>query len=416
MLLSKRTVMNIDDVQANIIGHLCFAAQKLWNVGNYEKRNYHQLGFDKYPNWYEQKKQLKANMWYKSLPSQTAQETLKVLEQSWKSFFKLQQTGGIVNPQPPRFKHDKISITYMQNGIQHQSASPTIRFTLPKQLKTHMSEKYNIHANYLYLENKIFSSMDTIKQIQIYPPVDGKLTMIVVYEVDEVGALPDNGKYLSIDLGVCNLMTCYNNVDNRTEILGKRYMEISHYYDKQIAHYQSINALQQTAKGVKYPKLSKRVKQLYEDKRNAIYDLLHKTTRYIVNECVAKDIHTVILGDITHIRDNKNLGHQNNQTFHAMPYAKIAMLLEYKLALCGIRLIKVKECYSSQCSPFTPAVCEEYANKSNRKHRGLYIDLPNIWNADAVGAYNIMRIYSQETQKCIEQSVQYLSCPVKVSA
>ena len=123
MLLSRRTVIKVDGIQSNILGHLCYAARKLWNVGNYEKRNYKDLGFEEYPDWYDQKKRLKAEFWYKNLPSQTAQEVLKELEGAWKSFFALKKTGGVKNPQPPRFKKDKSCITYMQNGILHNKGS-----------------------------------------------------------------------------------------------------------------------------------------------------------------------------------------------------------------------------------------------------------------------------------------------------
>lgn len=43
-----------------------------------------------FPNWYEQKKKLKEQFWYKNLPSQSA-EVLKVLQESWESFFELKK-------------------------------------------------------------------------------------------------------------------------------------------------------------------------------------------------------------------------------------------------------------------------------------------------------------------------------------
>ena len=36
MLLSHRTSVNIRPEYSNIIGHMCYAATKLWNVCNYE--------------------------------------------------------------------------------------------------------------------------------------------------------------------------------------------------------------------------------------------------------------------------------------------------------------------------------------------------------------------------------------------
>ena len=105
------------------------------------------------------------------------------------------------------------------------------------------------------------------------------------------------------------------------------------------------------------------------------------------------NINTVIIGDVKGIRKDNNLGHVNNQKLHSLPYNKIYQMLEYKLRLKGIRLIKQKESYSSQTSPIAPFVNKEYAKKSNRIKRGLYRDKDKMWNADIVGAYNILRLY-----------------------
>ena len=40
----------------NVIGHMCYAASKLWNVCNYERQHYKEMGMEKYPDWYYQKK------------------------------------------------------------------------------------------------------------------------------------------------------------------------------------------------------------------------------------------------------------------------------------------------------------------------------------------------------------------------
>ena len=94
MLLSHRTSVKIRPEYSNIIGHMCYAASKLWNICNYERRHYKELGLEKYPDWYYQKKAHKGNLWYKQLPSQTAQETCKQLDKAWRSFYVLKKTGG----------------------------------------------------------------------------------------------------------------------------------------------------------------------------------------------------------------------------------------------------------------------------------------------------------------------------------
>lgn len=198
-------------------------------------------------------------------------------------------------------------------------------------------------------------------------------------------------------------------------IVGRDYKSICHKYDKLIAHYQSICELQQAAASIKYPKPSRRVLMLYEKKRHCINDYFHKCTRYIVSYCKEHDIHTVVIGDITNIREDKNLGDVNNQTFHTLPYKKIYNMLEYKLAMEGIRLVMVKEMYSSRCSPLSKTVCKEFARKQNRKHRGLYIDGTYVWNADSVGSFNILRLYFVKEHKVITFVPKHLSNPLKVA-
>ena len=89
MLLSHKTDIQLNTTESNIVGHMCYAASKLWNVCNYERRNFKELGMVRYPDWYDQKARLKGNMWFKSLPSQTAQEVCKLVDKSWKSFYTL---------------------------------------------------------------------------------------------------------------------------------------------------------------------------------------------------------------------------------------------------------------------------------------------------------------------------------------
>ena len=410
MLLSMETTVRVSDTEANIINHMGYSAYKLWNVCNYERRNYDASSGVPYPDWYVQKAGHKDDHWYKSLPSQSAQEICKQLDKAWKSYFALLKSGGIVNPRPPRFKHDPVPVTYMQNGMKRLSKN-TVRFSIPKALKKHMSERYNIHDEYLYIKNQIFDNMDVIKQIKLYMPKDGVMRMIVVYEVPDREFLPDNGHYLSIDLGVHNFLTCVDSPGCSSFIVGRQYLSIMRYYDKEIARIQSRWAEQQVKRGVKHPGPSRHVLDLYTKKRHCVNDYLHKVTRYIADYCRDHHIHTVVIGDLTGVRKNKDLGDRINQELHALPYRKVTMLLKYKLALYGIRLIAISEAYSSKCSPQSPSVCKKYASGSNRIKRGLYMDNGVIWNADSVGAYNILRIYLEEQGVCIPLSPKGLSAP-----
>ena len=275
----------------------------------------------------------------------------------------------------------------------------------------YLSENYGISDKYLYLENQLFKNTDTIKQIKIYPPQNGKCNIIIIYEIPDVETLPDNSNYLSIDLGLHNLMTCYNSVSGEAFIVGRKYLSICHYYNKEMARVQSQWYYSQSKNGIKYPKTSKHIKRLQVKKNNTINDYLHKTTRYIVNYCKNNNINTVVIGDITNIRKDKNYGNITNQQLHGLPYAKIYTMLGYKLVLEGINFVVQKELYSSQCSPLAPEVSKKYAIKTNRKHRGLYVDNGYKWNADSVGAFNILRLYLKETKKLIELNAMDIKNP-----
>lgn len=86
-------------------------------------------------------------------------------------------------------------------------------------------------------------------------------------------------------------------------------------------------------------------------------------------------------------------------------------MLEYKLKLYGIRLIKQEESYSSQCSPKSEEVSKEFAVSHNRVERGLYTEGKQAYNADAVGAYNILRKYCTTSGNDITMPIFGLSNP-----
>ena len=275
MLLSHRTSVNIRPEYSNIIGHMCYAASKLWNVCNYERRRYKELELEKYPDWYYQKKAHKGELWYRQLPSQTAQETCKQLDKAWKSFYVLKKTGGIKDPNPPRFKQDNIPITYMQMGIRHEKGSDQLRLSLSKDLKRYMEETYGIHE---------------------------KCDLITIDEVKEPEPLSLNDHYLSIDLGLHNLMTCYDSGNGRTFILGRKYLSLERHFHEEISRVQSIWYTQQSGKGIKYLRSSKHIKKLYRKKQNAVKDYLHKMTRWLAEYCRKEGISCVVIGDIRNIR------------------------------------------------------------------------------------------------------------------
>lgn len=416
MHLTKKIIYQPTELELNILNSFAFSSAKLWNIANYEKKNYKSLGFIKFPDWYDQKKRLKNEFWYKNLPSQTAQDVLDKLQKSWKSFFELNKSKGIKNPKPPRFKgkNDLFNFTFLNNGFERVNDN-TINFTISKQQKEYLKDKYSFDSKYLSLKINNFSTIKgNIKTIEFKPLKDKKYQINVVYEMEDIKLKEENGKYLSIDIGISNLFTCYDNVGKSFIVSGSKYLEISHYFNKKISHLQSIANSQQVASGLKYPKSTKLIDKLYKKKQLQLNHYFHCVTKEIVKYCTKNNINKVVIGDIKNIREKATLGKINNQKFHSLPYDKIYNLLTYKLRKEGIELIKIKENYSSQVSPLAPEVSKKYATKNKRKHRGLYIDKMILFNADSVGAFNILRLYEQKRRKGLIMPIKGLSSPYKI--
>lgn len=402
MYLVREEVIKPTAEQSLILGLMGYAAYKLWNVANYERRHWKELGFEKYPDWYEQKKRLKTNFFYKNLPSQSAQRGLKKLDESWGSCFSLKESHGIENPRPPRFKHDKIYVIFVQNAIK-VLGDGTLRFTVPKQLKTHLHEKHGLEVDFLYLKVGRLSGLRDIKEVQVSFRTDGKLRLSVVHKVVIPDEKPDNGRYLSVDLGIKNNFTCYDSA-NVTSFILSGWLAKTHWFDKEISRLQSISAKQQAAQGGQYPKPSKKVLRLYERRRFVQKDFFHKAARFLVNYCVQNHLHAILMGDWTKIRENfdetaKDWGKKGNAKLHAFPFKKFRKLITYKCALAGIRLIVRSEAYTSQCPPDSLGFSKEFSKKQNRRHRGLFVHEGVLLNADSVGAFNILRKFLLDERK-----------------
>ena len=193
MLLTYQFELKVNETTSIILGHLSYAASKLFNVGNYERKEYKSLGFDSMPDWYDQKKRLKDDIWYKSLPAQTSQDVLARLDEAWKSYFVLKnkyeykkEKGHLKEyegePHSPYYKKDgsHTNFKYLQNSL--KLIDNKVRLMIPKRLKEHLKEKYNIEKDFLYIPLKRTFSM--IKQIEFSYINKNRYKVYIIYEED----------------------------------------------------------------------------------------------------------------------------------------------------------------------------------------------------------------------------------------
>ncbi len=393
--LARSFTMRPDNIQAIVLGCLTYAAAKLWNIANYERKSWCKDSGEPYPNWYEQKKRLKTHYWYKALPSQSAQEVLKVLNSAWQSFYTSKKSGLMENPRPPRYKHTNFNIKYLSGGFKILPGNK-IRLTLPKQLKQHLQEEHNLELKFLFVDVPKHLQLQEVKTVEIKPLVGGKYELIFVMEVEAPELKTECGNFMACDIGIFNFLTCYLYNGISVIFSGRQLLSINRYYDKTISYYQGIAWGQQGSQNKKFI-ATRKMEFLYQKRRLQVKHLLHCMSRELVNFAQSNGIDTIVIGDLTGIRKEANLGRKTNQKFHKLPYDIVINQIKYKARLAGINVVdNITEEYTSQsCAACKQRPSKENAVKANRKHRGLYIcrDCGTALNADVNGAINISKKY-----------------------
>jgi putative transposase len=123
---------------------------------------------------------------------------------------------------------------------------------------------------------------------------------IVFLWYHEVMKKEDNGRYMAIDLGVNNLITCFTSAGKSIIVSGRQLLSLNRYYDKKTGYYQSISYADQVKSGEKHPRDSRRIQKLYEKRRKQVLHLLHAATKHVIDFAEREGIIKIIIGNITH--------------------------------------------------------------------------------------------------------------------
>lgn len=130
-LTARAKAFNVSDQDALLLGRGGFCATKLWNVANHHRRAAWN-GTGRIPGLAERCRELKANRWHRLLPSQSAQEILGELDDSYWSWFSHRKHGD-KDARPPGFrKKDTLStVTFKQNAFEVLPRN-RVRLKLPR--------------------------------------------------------------------------------------------------------------------------------------------------------------------------------------------------------------------------------------------------------------------------------------------
>lgn len=379
-------IRKLDKIQYNILRKLTWHSARLYNFALYTIRQtyFETKTYLSYPQNYHI---CKTNDNYKIMPSAAAQQTLKVVDRGFKSFFSLLKLKNKGKYQ------SRISIpNYLPKGSYFQLLYPKTMFhikgsTIHLGISKQMSKEMGIKDIVLDFPTQI--NKNDVVEIRIVPQYNAKyFKMEVVYEVENQDLGLNKENVLSIDIGLSNLATCYDVSNNRAFIMdGKQLKSINYFWNKQNAKLQSIKDKQNIRGYTKRQFLIKQ-KRWYR-----IKDVMRKTIKHIIDYCIANDIGTIIVGHNKGWKNHINIGKINNQNFTQIPFGYLMRGIESKCNEYGLRYLEIQESHTSICSAIdSESIKHHYEYVGKRIKRGLFRTKNGLLvNSDVNGAINIAR-------------------------
>lgn len=382
-------------------------AKNLYNHANYLVRKEF-LETGKWLRYQQLDKLLKQDIDYpdyRNMPgAKSAQETLRLLDANWKSFFKSIKDWSknkdkyLGKPKLPKYKPKDGQMVLILTNQQVKQKGNRLRF--PKSF-----DGFTVTPRCVTLHN-----FEKVNQVRIVP-CNQVFCVEIVYSifVDDI-VFRDNGGIMSIDLGLDNLATVVTNTGLQPMLVnGKGLKSVNQYYNKRKAYYQRI------AKQMNGKNYTNRLHQLTRKRNFKIDNTLHKISRFIVDIALENDITTIVIGNNKNWKQSISLGKQMNQSFVTIPHQKLIEQIVYKAQLQGIRVICTEEAYTSGTSFLDgESPVKEFYNKKRRVYRGLFRSNQGVFiNADVNAGYQIMKkVFPNEFSEGIEGVVLH---PVRVA-
>lgn len=386
----KQQVKHLSKEDYLTIKELCHTAKNLANEAIYNVRQYYftEGEFLKYEKNYTL---LKNSPNYKALNSNMAQQILKEVDGSFKSFFgllKLTKQGKYA------FRDCKLPHYLPKDGY----ATLVIGFVRLNGNKLILPFSNNFKKTHKAVEITIPPVLldKKVKEIRIIPKAGARFFEIqYTYESECIQRNLNKNNALALDLGINNLVTAVSNSGKTFIIDGRKLKSINQWFNKENARLQSIKDKQHFGK-----KTTNRQKAIARDRNNKVNDYMSKVARKVVDYCVANDIGTLVVGYNETFQRSSKIGKQNNQNFVNISYGRLRSKLKYLCELNSIVFEKQEESYTSKASfwdrddipVYNADNPKEYQFSGSRIHRGLYETAGGkTVNADVNGALNIMK-------------------------
>lgn len=384
----QQVLIKLDKETQAILEYLCSESAKLSNCGIYYSR---QLYFKtaRIPNRAELHKVLgtdNQNLHYKAFYSDTAQQILTGVAESFKSFMGLLKgiKEGRVTQRPklPGYRQSGMAlVTFTGRSVKLKDGM--LRFPLGSKVKTW----FGLDAFFLPMPSNL--DFKAIREYRILPR-NGCFYLELIYKTENIRSNVNPVKCLAIDHGIDNWLTCVSNAGTSFIIDGKHLKSLNQGYNKRVASLRS---------GKANGYWSKRLASLTEKRNRQMRDAVNKAARKVIQHCLNNQIGTVVFGWNKGQKDSANMGKKTNQKFVQIPTGRLKDRIAQLCEQHGIKFVETEESYSSKASfvdnDFLPTFGEKpegWKASGKRLKRGLYRTAQGwLINADANGGANIAR-------------------------
>lgn len=350
--------------------------------------------------------EFKGNPHYKALGGQQAQQVIKSVVESFRSYNKLIPLwfeGELkARPQMPgyRSKGALAPFSIPNQGIAVNVEEGSVRIPVSLECKSDFKEIGDI----LILPSGFGFKPSQVSEVRILPR-NGVLYAEYVYQ-DGSPSWPscnlglDHSKALGVDPGLDNWLTCVSTEGRSFIADGRKVKSMNQLYNKRIAIIKE---------GRPQGYWDDQLACLTETRNRQMRDAVNKTARLVINDCLQHGYGSLVFGWGQGIKDNINLGSKTNQEFVQIPTAKLKGRIEQLCVEYGIEFIETEESYTSKTSfldqDFLPTLGEKpkswkpsgvrgqrVKGKKNNLGRGGYKTAQGIRiNSDCNGAANILR-------------------------
>ncbi len=339
---------------------------------------------------------------YQLLQTDIAQQILKVVDRSFKSFFNLIQKA-----KESLYRFEQIRMPrYLNKEGYFPLIIPRIiikngYFNIP------MSRKFKAEYGAVKIPFPERLAGKNLKEVRIIPRYDAKFFEVEFITEEEPQPAVKTDNAVAIDLGLDNLATCVSNTGSSFILDGRKLKSINQWYNKENSRLQSIKDKQ----GIKG--LTKKQIRITVNRNNKVRDYLNKAARYLINWCSKNQISTIVVGVNPGMKQNINLGKKTNQKFVQIPHNDFRLKLKAMCDRYGLTYKEEEESYTSKASfldgdlipVYNADRPTEYNFSGKRIKRGLYKTRgEKVINADCNGAANIgvksnlMGVYPGQTR------------------